>query len=171
MKAGFSEVRLKGVLRSPYGWSCSDSSPAPCYGVGDSSRVKTVGGGVERLRPRFLGKKPPLVPDPSQRVRLRAGRGRWRGRFRAVSHSYTDASGLVVVRVAEERERVPGCPPRGPPHRRGGVACQTDGGSLVPGERVRRSVLRASRSDGVLRSSPKQGSRKFVKDAPYGPCD
>jgi len=56
------------------------------------------------LRPRFLGKKPPLVPDPSQRVRLRAGRGRWRGRFRAVSHSYTDASGLVVVRVAEERE-------------------------------------------------------------------
>jgi len=52
-----------------------------------------------------LGKKPPLlVPDPGQRVRLRAGRGRWRGRFRAVSHPYTDASGVVVVRVAEEGE-------------------------------------------------------------------
>ena len=57
------------------------------------------------MRSTFLGKKPPLVPDPGQRVRLRAGRGRWRGRFRAVSHPYTDdASGVVVVRVAEEGE-------------------------------------------------------------------
>ncbi len=56
------------------------------------------------MRPTFLGKKPPLVPDPGQRVRLRAGRGRWRGRFRAVSHPYTDASGMVMVRVAEEGE-------------------------------------------------------------------
>jgi hypothetical protein len=52
----------------------------------------------------FLGKKPPLVPDPGQRVRLRTERGLWRGRFRAVSYPYTDASGVVVVRVAEEVE-------------------------------------------------------------------
>jgi hypothetical protein len=51
-----------------------------------------------------LRKKPPLVPDPGQRVRLHAGHGRWRGRFRAVSYPYTDAWGVVVVRVAEEGE-------------------------------------------------------------------
>jgi hypothetical protein len=57
------------------------------------------------LRPTlFLGKKPPLVPDPGQRVRLHTGRGRWRGRFRTVSYPYTNASGVVVVRVAEEWE-------------------------------------------------------------------
>jgi hypothetical protein len=57
------------------------------------------------LRPTFfLGKKPPLVPDPGQRVRLRTERSRWRGRFRAVSYPYTDASGVVVVWVAEEGE-------------------------------------------------------------------
>ena len=57
------------------------------------------------MRPKlFLGKKPPLVPDPGQRVRLRTGRGRWRGRFRAVSYPYTNVLGVVVVRVAEERE-------------------------------------------------------------------
>jgi hypothetical protein len=36
---------------------------------------------------------------------LHAGHGRWRGRFRAVSYPYTDAWGVVVVRVAEEVER------------------------------------------------------------------
>ncbi|MDP8950972.1 MAG: hypothetical protein M3N18_01840 [Actinomycetota bacterium] len=51
-----------------------------------------------------MRKKAPLVPDPGQRVRLRAGRGRWRGRFRAVSYPYTDEAGVVVVRVAEEGE-------------------------------------------------------------------
>lgn len=56
------------------------------------------------MLPTFLGKKPPLVPDPGQRVRLRTERSRWRGRFRAVSYPYTDASGVVVVRVAEEVE-------------------------------------------------------------------
>jgi len=57
------------------------------------------------LLPRFfLGKKPPLVPDPDQKVRLRTERSRWRGRFRAVSYPYTDVSGVVVVRVAEEGE-------------------------------------------------------------------
>jgi hypothetical protein len=35
---------------------------------------------------------------------LRTERGRWRGRFRAVSYPYTDAFGVVVVRVAEEGE-------------------------------------------------------------------
>ena len=34
---------------------------------------------------------------------MRAGRGRWRGRFRVVSYPYTDEAG-VVVRVAEEGE-------------------------------------------------------------------
>ena len=55
------------------------------------------------MLPTFL-RNPPLVPDPGQRVRLRTERGRWRGRFRAVSYPYTDASGMVVVRVAEEGE-------------------------------------------------------------------
>ncbi len=35
---------------------------------------------------------------------MHAGHGRWRGRFRAVSYPYTDAWGVVVVRVAEEGE-------------------------------------------------------------------
>jgi len=56
------------------------------------------------VRLGVLRKKTPLVPDPGQRVRLRAGRGRWRGRFRAVSYPYTDEAGVVVVRVAEEGE-------------------------------------------------------------------
>jgi hypothetical protein len=53
----------------------------------------------------FLGKKKPLVvPEPGQRVRLRAGRGPWRGNFRAVSYPYTDEAGEVVIRVARESE-------------------------------------------------------------------
>jgi hypothetical protein len=53
----------------------------------------------------FLGKKKPLpVPEPRQKVRLRAGRGPWRGNFRAVSYPYTDESGEVVIRVARESE-------------------------------------------------------------------
>ncbi len=56
------------------------------------------------MRLTFLVKKPPLVPDPGQGVRLRVGRRRWRGRFRAVSYPYTDASGVVVIMVAEEGE-------------------------------------------------------------------
>jgi hypothetical protein len=55
--------------------------------------------------PTFLGRKKPLaVPEPRQRVRLRAGRGRWRGNFRAVSYPYTDEAGEVVIRVAREDE-------------------------------------------------------------------
>jgi hypothetical protein len=52
----------------------------------------------------FLGKKPLSVPEPRQRVRLRAGRKRWRGNFRAVSYPYTDEAGEVVIRVANESE-------------------------------------------------------------------
>jgi hypothetical protein len=52
----------------------------------------------------FLRKKPPLIPEPRQRVRLRTARGRWRGSFRAVSEPYTDEAGEVVVRVANESE-------------------------------------------------------------------
>jgi hypothetical protein len=61
--------------------------------------------GIEGMGPTFLGKKKPLhVPEPRQRVRLRAGRGRWRGNFRAVSYPYTDEAGEVVIRVASEDE-------------------------------------------------------------------
>jgi hypothetical protein len=52
----------------------------------------------------FLGKRPLPVPEPRQRVRLRAGRGPWRGNFRAVSYPYTDEAGEVVIRVARESE-------------------------------------------------------------------
>jgi hypothetical protein len=52
----------------------------------------------------FFRKKPPLIPEPRQRVRLRTARGRWRGSFRAVSEPYTDEAGEVVVRVAKESE-------------------------------------------------------------------
>ncbi len=57
------------------------------------------------MRPTLSVRKRPLVvPDPGQRVRLRAGRGRWRGNFRALSEPYTDEAGEVVVRVAMEGE-------------------------------------------------------------------
>ncbi len=52
----------------------------------------------------FLGKRPLPVPEPRQKVRLRAGRGPWRGNFRAVSYPYTDEAGEVVIRVARESE-------------------------------------------------------------------
>ena len=56
------------------------------------------------MGPTFLGKRPLPVPEPRQRVRLRAGRGPWRGSFRAVSEPYTDEAGEVVIRVARESE-------------------------------------------------------------------
>ena len=49
-------------------------------------------------------KRPLVVPEPGQRVRLRAGRGPWRGSYRAVSEPFTDQGGVVVLRVAEEEE-------------------------------------------------------------------
>ena len=52
----------------------------------------------------LLRKRPLVVPEPGQRVRLRAGRGPWRGSYRAVSEPFTDQGGVVVIRVAEEEE-------------------------------------------------------------------
>jgi hypothetical protein len=52
----------------------------------------------------FLRKRPLVVPEPGQRVRLRTARGRWRGSYWAVSEPYTDEEGVVVIRVAEEEE-------------------------------------------------------------------
>ena len=49
-------------------------------------------------------KRPLVVPEPGQRVRLRVGRGPWRGSYRAVSEPFTDQGGAVVLRVAEEEE-------------------------------------------------------------------
>ena len=50
-------------------------------------------------------KKPLFVPEPGQRVRLRAGRSPWRGSFRALSEPYTDEeSGEVVIRVITEKD-------------------------------------------------------------------
>jgi hypothetical protein len=59
---------------------------------------------VPTLFLRKKKKKPPLIPEPRQRVRLRTARGRWRGSFRAVSEPYTDETGSVVIRVANESE-------------------------------------------------------------------
>jgi hypothetical protein len=56
------------------------------------------------MGPAFLGKRRLPVPEPRQRVRLRAGRGPWRGSFRAVSEPYTDEAGELVIRVARESE-------------------------------------------------------------------
>ena len=56
------------------------------------------------MEPTFLRKKPLLIPEPGQRVRLRTRRGRWRGSFRAVSYPYTHEQLGVVIRIAEEAE-------------------------------------------------------------------
>ncbi len=56
------------------------------------------------LRVSFFGNRPPFIPEPGQRVRLRTARGRWRGSFRAVSEPYTEEGVGVVIRVTEERE-------------------------------------------------------------------
>jgi hypothetical protein len=52
----------------------------------------------------FFSRKPSVIPEPGQRVRLRAGRGRWRGNFRAISPPYSDEGLGVVIRIAEEKE-------------------------------------------------------------------
>jgi hypothetical protein len=52
----------------------------------------------------FFRRKPPLVPDPGQRVRLRTARGLWRGNFRAISGPHTTDDHQVVVWVAKEVE-------------------------------------------------------------------
>lgn len=56
------------------------------------------------MAPPFFRRNTPLVPEPGQRVRLRAGRRRWRGNFRAISFPYTDEGLGVVVRIVEEGE-------------------------------------------------------------------
>jgi hypothetical protein len=57
------------------------------------------------MRPTVsIRKRPLLIADPGQRVRLRARRISWRGTFRAVSEPYTDETGEVVMRVAKEGE-------------------------------------------------------------------
>ena len=52
----------------------------------------------------FFRRKPPLVPDPGQQVRLRTARGLWWGTFRAISRPRTTDDHQVVVWVAEEVE-------------------------------------------------------------------
>jgi hypothetical protein len=57
------------------------------------------------MGPTFLYKRGPLlIPEPGQRVRLRAGRSPWRGNFRAISEPYTDEAREVVIRVSTESE-------------------------------------------------------------------
>ncbi|MEW6635263.1 MAG: hypothetical protein AB1425_00455 [Actinomycetota bacterium] len=49
-------------------------------------------------------KRPPRIPDPGQRVRIKAFDEEWRGGFRAISEPETDERGDVVIWVAEEEE-------------------------------------------------------------------
>jgi hypothetical protein len=49
-------------------------------------------------------KKLPLIPDPGQRVRLRAGHRLLGGSFRAISEPATAETGEVVIWVAREQE-------------------------------------------------------------------
>ncbi len=60
---------------------------------------------MSRLRRQtFFRKKPPLIPDPGQQVRLRTERGLWKEGFRAISEPTTANTGEVVIWVAEEGE-------------------------------------------------------------------
>lgn len=64
---------------------------------------------MDSMRPTLpvtlsMRKQPLVVPDPGQRVRLRAGHGPWREGFRAVSEPHTAEAGEVVVWVATEGE-------------------------------------------------------------------
>lgn len=53
----------------------------------------------------FAGRKrPPLVPDPGQKVALITDNGSTRNGFRAVSGPLTSKTGEAVVRVATEDE-------------------------------------------------------------------
>ena len=49
-------------------------------------------------------RKLPLIPDPGQRVRLRAGHRLLEGSFRAISEPATAETGEVVIWVAREQE-------------------------------------------------------------------
>ena len=74
--------------------------------TGDHQKARGRGGySVARgLEPPLFRKKPTLILEPDQRVRLRARRGPWRGSFRAVSEPYTDESGEVVIQVSKEKD-------------------------------------------------------------------
>ncbi|HZB83412.1 MAG TPA: hypothetical protein VE288_11305 [Rubrobacteraceae bacterium] len=55
---------------------------------------------------RLFRRKPPLVPDPGQHVRLRLRHGWLQGEYRAISGPISGEGGEVMVRVAEEREYI-----------------------------------------------------------------
>ncbi len=76
---------------------CSRGSDAPHIYCDNESLV--------RLGTMFWGrKKPPLVPDPGQRVELLLEDGSHRSGFVAASGPLTSDSGEIVVRVALEEE-------------------------------------------------------------------
>jgi hypothetical protein len=50
----------------------------------------------------FFRRKPPVIPESGQRVRLRSGRARWRGNFRAISLPYTDEGIGMVIRTCPD---------------------------------------------------------------------
>jgi hypothetical protein len=60
--------------------------------------------GIRLVWMTFGGKRPPLVPDPGQRVELLAEDGTRLTGFRAVSGPLTTDKGGVAVRVATEQE-------------------------------------------------------------------
>jgi hypothetical protein len=61
--------------------------------------------GLSEVVPAFLRKKPLTIPEPRQKVRLRARRRLWRGNFRALSYPYADEAGeTLFIRVTEEGE-------------------------------------------------------------------
>jgi hypothetical protein len=52
----------------------------------------------------LLKKKPPLVPDPGQRVELIGGTGSLQSSFRAISGPLTTDTGEIIVWVTTEEE-------------------------------------------------------------------
>ena len=76
----------------------------------------------------FGKSRPPLVPDPGQRVLLLSEDGSRIEGFRAVSGPITTETGGIIIRVAieeEYRDSTEG----GPPRRKHGMA-RRDGGSV-----------------------------------------
>ena len=49
-------------------------------------------------------KKPPMVPDKGQRIRLLTDNGKWIGGYRAASYPVTSEDGEGAIWVAEETE-------------------------------------------------------------------
>ena len=95
----------------------------------------------------LFGRKPPLVPDPGQQVRLRMRHGQWRGKYRAISGPISGEGGEVMVRVSSEQE-----------YREARQQGRRAGGELWPvkqielihessGEKIRQGVVGLSESD------------------------